>query len=382
MTALNNTLYGYKRSIGIGFRNHVLVLPMTGCQSDIARRIASRVSGATCLAHVNGCDLQGDDFDLLGIMLERFATHPNIGGVLLLAMGCAATLSYHLPQKIRESGRLIETLNTQNAGTTATVDAGVKIVSSMVQTLSTLKRKAVGFESLIIGTKCGASDANSFTRCHPVVGRACDMLVERGATVVLSENCELVASAHLLADRAANESIAVKIRALPDEVNSGWKRRFGHSLEDLVLKRMTREAWTAKSLQHAEKAGSGMINGFFEMEEKLHGPGLVILNGPNTDLESVTALAASGCNMTFFTTGRGTPVGSPAAITLKITATQTTYEKMAENIDLCVAENGESIDAAAERIVASVINAANGTSAKAEILGHWEVAMPIRGVTY
>lgn len=110
-------LFGYKRSDGrIGFRNNVIVIPLTGCQTEIARRIAASVPGATCLGHVNGCDLQGPDAELLGVMLEHFATHPNVGGVLFLAMGCAATLSLQLPRKVKESGRLVETLNTQNAG--------------------------------------------------------------------------------------------------------------------------------------------------------------------------------------------------------------------------------------------------------------------------
>ena len=109
------------------------------------------------------------------------------------------------------------------------------------------------------------------------------------------------------------------------------------------------------------------------------------MNAPNTDLECVTSLAAAGCNVTIFTTGRGTPVGSPVSITLKITATQQTFEDMEENIDLCVAgviDGRESIDAAAKRVVQAVVDMANGQPAKAERLGHWEVAIPIRGVTY
>ena len=126
-------LSGYNRSDGrIGFRNHVIVIPLTGCQTEVARRIASSVPGATCLGHVNGCDLQGADSELLGVILEHFATHPNVGGVLFLAMGCAATLSLQLPRKVKESGRSVETLNTQNAGTTGTVEAGIRIVRETV----------------------------------------------------------------------------------------------------------------------------------------------------------------------------------------------------------------------------------------------------------
>lgn len=379
-------LFGYVRSDRrIGFRNHVIVIPTTGCQVEIARRIAAGVPGATCLGQPHGCDMQGSDFELLGTFLERFATHPNVGGVLFLIMGCAATLALQLPRKAKDSGRLVETLNTQNAGTTATIEAGIGIVRDMASRLAKVERSPVPFPALTIGTKCGASDANSFTHCHPVVGRACDILVERGATVVLSEDCELVAAAHLLADRAETRVVADKILQLPDLVNAGWKTRFGYTLEDISLKGKTREELIERSLAHAAKAGTTPIRGFFEMEEIVHGPGLVILNAPNTDLENVTALAAAGCNVTLFTTGRGTPVGSPASITVKVTATQKTFERMNENIDVGVArvvDGTESIDDAARRVVQAVVESANGKPTKAEILGHWEVAIPIRGVTY
>jgi altronate dehydratase len=157
------------------------------------------------------------------------------------------------------------------------------------------------------------------------------------------------------------------------QINQGWQARFGYTLEESALKSRSREACIESSLDHAGKAGTGPITGFFDMFERVKGPGLLILNAPNTDLESVTALAAAGSNVTPFTTGRGTPVGSPTSITLKITATQKTFEIMEENIDLSVAgviDGSESIDRAAERIVQEVVNAANGEQTKAERLGH------------
>lgn len=384
---MQTQLHGYKRSDGrIGFRNNVLVVPLTGCQMEIARRIAAAVPGATCLGHVNGCDLQMQDFELFGTILEHFVTHPNVGAVLFLGMGCAAPLKFRLPVKVTASGRLSKMLNTTQGGTSRTVETGVQIVREMAAELQSAKREPVGFASLVIGTKCGASDANSFAYCHPVVGRACDMLVEKQATVVLSEDCEMVGGADTLAQRAATPAIGVQIRKMAEEVNRGWKNRFGVAYEDVALKGgRTREDLIKRSLEHAAKAGSAPIRGFYDMAETVQGPGLVILNAPNTDLENVTCLAAAGCNITLFTTGRGTPVGSPTAITIKVTATEQTYRNMEENIDLCVAgviDGKETIDQAAGRVVETIIKSANGEPTKAERLGHWEVAMPIRGVTY
>ena len=381
------TLHGYVRSDGrVGFRNYVLVMPLTGCQSEVARRIADRVPGTTCFAHPNGCDLQGPDFDLMGSILEHFVTHPNVGGVLFLAMGCSATLSLKLPVKAKKAGRLVHTINAQQCGgTTKTVEAGVAAAQQMLDELSEMPRTEVPFSALIIGTKCGASDANSFKYCHPVGGKACDMLVEKGATVVLSEDCELIAAADLLAERAVNREVATAIKDMAAQVNDYWKARFGYTLESWTLQGTAREAWVQASLAHAAKAGTTPITGFFDMAETVKGPGLVILNAPNTDLENVTCLAAAGCNVTLFTTGRGTYVGSPASITLKITATDKTLKVMEENIDLCIGgviDGRETLDQAAGKVVDMVIAVANGQLAKAEIARHYEVAMPIRGVTF
>lgn len=379
-------LTGFVRSDGrVGFRNHVLVVPLTGCQMETARRIAAAAPGATCLGHANGCDLQMKDFELFGAILEHFATHPNVGAVLFAAMGCAQGLQLHLPAKVTASGRAAKVLNATEGGTTRTVERGAAIVREMAADLARMKREPVPFSALTIGTKCGASDANSFAHCHRVTGRACDILVEKGATVVLSEDCELYGAADLLAERAVTPEIGAQIRRMAEETDRGWKARFGVTFEDVATKGSTREACRQQSLRHAAKAGSTPFRGFFDMSQTVKGPGLVILNAPNTDLECVTCLAAAGCNVTIFTTGRGTPAGSPAAITLKVTATEQTFRNMEENIDLCVAgviDGRETVDQAANRVVEAIVSAANGELTKAEKLGHWEVAMPIRGVTY
>lgn len=378
-------LTGYRRSDGrVGFRNHVLVLPMTGCQMRTAQRIADCVPGATCFAHPNGCDLHGPDFELFGTILEQFCTHPNVGGVVFLAMGCAQCLQLNLPRKVKESGRLSAVIGT-HIGSSQVVDESVREASAMVEALGRMDREPVSMGDLVLGTKCGASDPNSFSVCHPVVGGACDMLMDEGATVVLGENCELVGAAEDLAQRATDPNIAERIRGLLPRLDREWNERFGYSLSDLYLEKMTREEWRQSSLGHAAKAGTKPITGFFDMGEAVRGPGLVVLDGDNTDLESTTALAAAGCQFLLFTTGRGTPIGSPAAITLKITATAKTAEAMAENIDVSVADVTDGTttqEDAARRVMEAIVAAANGEQTKAEQLGHWECAIPIRGVTY
>lgn len=380
-------LRGYLREDGsVGFRNHVLVVPTNGCLQFLAWRIAERVPGAVPLVHPHGCDLHGPDGELFGRHLTHFVTHPNVGGVLFLTMSCSATNVLRLPQLARESGRLVAELNTHRVGgSTKTIEHACELLRPMVDQLAAQPRQEAPLSALVVGTKCGSSNADSFTHCHPVLGVACDQLVDAGATVVLSEDCELCAGAEELAARAATPETARDIRSMADTVRRYWVERFHRDLlpppEDTDgCDRMRR-----RSLEHAAKAGSRPIQRVVDMQDKVQGPGLVILNGPNTDLESMTSLAASGCQLVVFTTGAGTVVGSPAAVTVKMTATRASWERMRENLDLDVSgykEGTETLQAAAARTVEHIMAAANGELQAAERLGHCEVAFPIRGVTF
>ena len=377
-------LFGFVRADGaVGFRNHVLIVPLTGCLQRIAWRIAEEAPGAVPLIHPNGCDFQGPDAELLGGMLANFVTHPNVGGVLFLTMGCAALNGLHLAKIVAENGRPVAEVNIHRCGgTTKSIEMGIALVRPMVAELAAQQRRPVPLSSLIIGTKCGSSNADSFTYCHPVLGAACDRLVDAGATVVLSEDCELYAGAKLLAQRAADPRTARDILDMATTLHGYWQNRFNI---DFDFPEEDQEKLIKRSLEHAAKAGTRPIQRVIDMSEKIQGPGLVILNAPNTDLENTTCLAASGCQLIAFTTGNGTVVGSPAAVTVKMTATRGTVERMAENIDLDVSgykAGALSLDAAAELTVNHLIAAANGELQKAERLGHTEIAFPLRGVTF
>lgn len=62
-----------------------------------------------------------------------------------------------------------------------------------------------------------------------------------------------------------------------------------------------------KSLGCIEKAGSTEIVDVLAYGELVKEQGVSVLNAPGNDLIAATALAASGCQIVLFTTGRGTP---------------------------------------------------------------------------
>lgn len=377
-------LNGYVRADGrVGFRNIALIVPLTGCLAQIAWRIADQVPGTSPLIHANGCDYQGADGELLGQMIENLATHPNVGAVLFLTMGCAALQGRNMAKLVEDSGRLVAEVNLHRCGgTTKSIDQGVALIRPMVEALAKQQRQPVPMSSLVLGTKCGSSNMDSFKYCHSVIGAACDKLVDMGATVVLSEDCELYSATEEFAQRAANAETAQAIRDMAATLRGYWLDRFNYDFNE---PKEDQEKNRQRSLEHAAKAGSRPFQRVFDMSEKVSGPGLVILNGPNTDLESMTCLSASGCQLIAFTTGQGTVVGSPVAATVKMTATRSTAERMAENIDLDVSgykDGSLSLEQAADKTLAHIIATANGELQKAEILRHGEIAFPLRGVTF
>ena len=109
--------------------------------------------------------------------------------------------------------------------------------------------------------------------------------------------------------------------------------------------------------------------------------GLNLLSGPGNDLVSATALTAAGAHLILFTTGRGTPFGAPAP-TVKISTNTPLFEKKGNWIDFnagTVAQ-GESLDAAGDRLLDFVLEVAGGKRTRAEEQGFREISIFKDGV--
>jgi altronate hydrolase len=116
--------------------------------------------------------------------------------------------------------------------------------------------------------------------------------------------------------------------------------------------------------------------------ERLSVKGLNLLSSPGNDLVASTALAASGCQIVLFTTGRGTPFGSFVP-TMKISTNTPLYEKKGSWIDFNagVLAQDESMDSVAARFIDFVLAAASGVPVNNEKNGWREIAIFKQGVT-
>jgi len=229
---------------------------------------------------------------------------------------------------------------------------------------------------LVLGLKCGSSDTTSGLAPNPALGITSDLLVEAGATSVLGEVTEFIGAEHLLARHAKNPEIGQKIIDLVERMENRAKSvgvdiRGGQPTGGNIKGGLT--TIEEKSLGAIAKAGNAPIQAVYEYGEIPQEKGLVVMDSPGREPEILTGLAACGCNVIAFTTGRGAPQGFPFVPVIKITGNQNTWEKLQDHMDLNVSgvmEGTETLPAAGKRIYDDILEVASGKLTKAEISGY------------
>ncbi len=368
---------GYRRTDGrAGTRNIVLVIPSVGCSQEAARSIARGLKGAVYLPNIFGCGQMGNDRQTVRRTLIGFGANPNVFGVLIVGLGCEELVPEEIANGIRPRGKRVEELVIQEVGgTKKTISLGRKIVRQMLADAAKLHREPIPLNELILGTECGGSDYTSGLASNPALGIACDLLMAEGGTVLLSETPELIGAEHLLAKRARTPEVA---RQLLNAVSwwenrahkAGMNIRRGNPSPGNIAGGIT--TLEEKSLGCIYKAGTGPLEEVISYGSQPTQKGLVFMDSPAHDIEQLTGMAAGGAQIFLFTTGRGTPIGSPIAPVIKITANRNIYLKMKDNMDMDVSrilEGKERLTEAGRRIFEEIASVASGKLTKAEKLG-------------
>ena len=245
----------------------------------------------------------------------------------------------------------------------------------MLKAAAKLNREPMPLAELIVGTECGGSDYTSGLASNPAVGVACDMLVKEGATVILSETPELIGAEHLLVKRARTPKIVKKVLEAvawweQRAIAAGQNIREGNPSPGNIAGGIT--TLEEKSLGCIYKAGTGSLEEFITYASYPAKKGLVYMDTPAHDIEQLTGMVAGGAQIVLFTTGRGTPLGSPIAPVIKITGNSDTFFRMRDNTDLDMSkilQGKESIRLAGKRILKEVLLVASGKITKAEKQG-------------
>ncbi|MFB5192451.1 UxaA family hydrolase [Alicyclobacillus fastidiosus] len=371
---------GYLREDGrIGVRNHVLVLPVSYEMNQIAEKIVAGAQGAVTFRNQHGINQAGDDLDQTLRVYEGFATHPNVYGVVILAWGHEPFDLARLVSRARAAGKQAELVSlTQVGGISHAVARGTELANEWLVTRDSVQRVQVPLANILLGTECGGSDACSGISGNPALGVVSDLLVTEGGTSILSETTELIGAEHLLAARAATPEIGEQVihivhRLEENAMKMGVDIRGAQPSPGNMDGGIT--TIEEKSLGCIYKGGTTPIQEVIEYAERPSKHGLVIMDTPGHDIEQITGMVAGGAQVVIFTTGRGTPTGSPIAPCIKVATNSATYLNMEDNLDFNsgpIVDGLQTVEENGNALFETMIAVLNGELTKSELLGHRE----------
>jgi altronate hydrolase len=395
------TFQGYRRPDGrAGTRNYVAILSNVNCSASVARCVAARftpgrlgdfpnVDGILPLTHGSGCAMQfgGEHHQMLNRVMGGMARHPNIGGYVLVGLGCEVGSIGHLiqDQGLVQIGGLHPTsgdgasrpiaLSMQDlGGTKKTIDEAERLVETLLPQVNAMRRVTIPASEIVLGLNCGGSDGNSGITANAALGVASDRLVACGGTTILGETPEIFGAEQLLTRRSRIPAVADK---LIDRIHwwEWYTRIFGCTPDNNPSPGNKVGGLTTifeKSLGAIAKAGTTALNDVVKYAEQVRTRGFVFMDTPGMDPVSVTGIVAGGANVMAFTTGRGSCLGFKPTPVLKIASNTAMYERMRDDMDInagTILSQDRSVEDVGEEIFARILAIASGEQTKSEQLG-------------
>lgn len=390
------TFEGFRRPSGkVGTRNYLAIISNVNCSASVAHYIARRfnteewqerypnVDGVLAFSHGNGCGMPfgGEHHQILNRVLGGMAKHANIGGYLMIGLGCeTATMGNLMDQQrlvqIRghESPLRPPVLVMQDlGGTQNTIDAGLKLVAELMPRVNEARRETCPASELVLGTNCGGSDGSSGITANAALGVASDMLVACGGTSILGETTEIYGAEQVLTRRARTPAIADQLieRIKWWEWYSGV---YGATCDNNPSPGNKEGGLTTiyeKSLGAIVKGGTTALNAVYKYAEEVKQRGFVVMDTPGLDPVSVTGIVAGGANVVVFTTGRGSCFGFKPSPVIKVASNTPMYERMQADMDLnagSILSAGRSVAEVGLELFQTILRVASGEKTKSELL--------------
>jgi len=378
---------GFLRSDGRkGIRNCIVVAYLVECAHHVAREIVDSFRGQPVhLIGFGGCypNAYADR------MMNQLCTHPNVGGALLLSLGCESFNRHRLAENIAKSGRPTATVVIQQTGgTRKSIDAGKAWVEQALQQIAKVPRAPLHANELVVGTVCGGSDATSGISANPAVGRAFDMLVNQGAATIFEETGEMIGLENVMAARAVTPALGRELKSSVEKAARYYKQ-MGHASFAPGNAEGGLTTIEEKSIGAYCKSGDSPISGLIKPGDVPSKGGLYLLDVvpdgeprfgfPNiNDNAEIAELIACGSHVILFTTGRGSVVGSAISPVIKVCANPETYDRMSEDMDINagkILRLEATVDEVGEEIYRKVMDVAAGQQSCSESLGHQEFVL-------
>ncbi len=379
-------MQGYVRKDGRkGIRNVTLVVYLVECAHHVASRIATSFGDSVQLIGFSGCAPN----DYAEHIMRQLCSHPNVGGVLIVSLGCENFQRNALRQHIIDSGRPAEIIVIQEeGGTKKSIEKGIAAVSHIISQTAKTKKAEISWSDLVIGTVCGGSDATSGITANPSVGSTFDYLVDHEATCIFEEPGELIGCENMLRQRGRTPEVGQQLYDCILKADAYYKK-MGHdsfSAGNAVGGLTTIEEKSAGSYC---KNGSRTIEALICPGEIPGKPGLymmdVVPDGearwgfPNiNDNAEIMEMIACGCHIILYTTGRGSVAGSSISPIIKVCANPVTYRNMEDDMDVNAGRiifEGVTLTDIRNDILECIQQTANGIPTKSERLGHQEYSL-------
>lgn len=397
---MRRTFEGYHRPDGrVGTRNYVALVSTVNCSATVCHKVVERfdaermrrwpnVDGVFAATHTTGCGLQyhGIRHQMLGRVLAGYADHPNVGGCLVVGLGCEQTTAGYLSQHhglvslyapdgrrlTRDDGVPMLTMQTEG-GTRATIDKADALLVDLLDRADRAERRTASARHLVLGVECGGSDGYSGLTANPALGVVSDRVIACGGSSVISETTELYGAEQLLVRRSRTPEVASKLL----ERIEWWKRHvemFGGEIDNnpsVGNKAGGLTTITEKSLGAVSKSGSTALEAVYDYGERITTAGLAVMDSPGFDPASVTGKVAGGANLVMFTTGRGSCFGCKPTPVIKIATNTPMFEHLHDDMDLNagVVLEGQDLQQVGDEFFEFALRVASGEKTRSEELG-------------
>ncbi|MBP2634726.1 MAG: Altronate dehydratase [Firmicutes bacterium] len=389
-----SSFQGYRRQDGrIGVRNEIWVVPTVSCVNQTAQLVAklghdqvqdiANIDGVFAFTHPYGCSQLGEDHGTTQRILADLVNHPNAGGVLVIGLGCENNY-------IAEFKKVLGEYNPDRVKFLVTQDvedemaAGRQLVEELIGYAGRAKRESCPVSELVVGLKCGGSDGFSGITANPLLGSFSDKIIDCGASTVLTEVPEMFGAETLLMNRAKDKAVFDKTVKLINDFKTYFMSYNQPVYENPSPGNKAGGISTLeeKSLGCVQKGGRSTVVDVLGYGETVKTAGLNLLSGPGNDAVAATALAAAGCHIILFSTGRGTPLGT-AVPTIKVASNSDLMKRKVHWMDFDAGRllNGQSMEALTEEFFAYILAVASGKLTKSEEMGFREIAIFKNGVT-
>jgi altronate hydrolase len=387
--AQRRSFLGFRRPDGrVGTRNYVAVLASVNCSSSATVAVVDRiersgvladypnVDGVIGLPHKGGCGAHIGSAALRQLQRTLAGTvhHPNVAGYVVLSLGCEVNQPADMidATEMGEDAPLVITIQ-EDGGFAQTVEQGVEAVLQLLPLANHFERETVSASELVLALQCGGSDGWSGVTANPGLGKACDLIVRQGGTVVLGETTEVYGAEHILTRRASSKEVGEQ---LVERIRwwENYTATWGASIDNNPTPGNKAGGLTTireKSLGAIAKAGSTPLNQVVGYAERVTERGFVHMDTPGYDPVSVTGQVAGGCNLVAFTTGRGSAFGYKPAPSLKIATNSELYGRQEPDMDIDAGKvlGGVSLEDLGREIFEELLDIASGKQTKSELAG-------------